>query len=167
MRLQARNRWVPMPAQSLILFLVWLLLNNSVAPGQILLGAFLALVIPLLVAPMQARQPRVLKHGLALRYTLMVIYDIVVANFEVAMRVIGPNSALEPAFVAIPLDIEGALPITLLASTISLTPGTVSAEVSENRRWLYIHVLHLDDETALIEQIKTRYEAPLKEIFGC
>lgn len=167
MKLQTRNRWIPMPAQSFLLFFVWLLLNNSIAPGQILLGAFLAWTIPLLVSPMQARQPRVLRHGLAVRYTLMVMYDILVANFEVAMRVLGPNSRLNPAFVAVPLDLEGALPITLLASTISLTPGTVSAEVSENQRWLYVHALHLEDETALIEQIKSRYEAPLKEIFGC
>jgi len=161
------RRWLPMPAQSLILFLVWLLLNNTLAPGQILLGALLALGIPLLVVPMQMPQPRVRRHLLLLRYTLMVLYDILVANFEVAMRVIGPMRRLQPAFVAIPLDIEGALPITILASTISLTPGTVSAEVSEDRQWLYIHALHMTDEAALIAQIKSRYEAPIKEIFGC
>ncbi|GGC07012.1 monovalent cation/H+ antiporter subunit E [Marinobacterium zhoushanense] len=161
------RRWIPMPAQSLILFATWLLLNNTLAPGHILLGAFLALAIPLLVVPMQAPQPRVRSHLRAVRYTLMVLYDILVANFEVAMRVIGPMSKLQPAFVAVPLDIEGTLPITILASTISLTPGTVSAEVSEDRQWLYIHVLHLTDEAQLIAQIKSRYEAPLKEIFGC
>lgn len=159
--------WLPMPAQSLILFVVWLLLNNTLAPGHILLGALLALLIPLLVAPLQLPQPRVRRHWLAVRYTLMVLYDILVANFEVAARVIGPMRKLRPALVALPLDIEGALPITILASTISLTPGTVSAELSEDRKWLYLHVLHLSDEEALIAQIKARYEAPLKEIFQC
>lgn len=161
------RRWLPMPAQSLILFAVWLLLNNTLAAGHILLGAILALGIPLLVSPMQSPQPRVRSHLRAVRYTLMVLYDILVANFEVAVRVIGPMGKLQPAFVAVPLDIEGAVPITILASTISLTPGTVSAEVSEDRRWLYIHVLHLTDEAQLIAQIKSRYEAPLKEIFRC
>lgn len=162
-----RRRWLPMPAQSLILFVVWLLLNNTLAPGHILLGAVLALGIPLLVAPMQTPQPRVRAHIRAVRYTMMVLYDILTANFEVALRVIGPTKKLRPAFVAVPLDIEGALPITILASTISLTPGTVSADVSEDHRWLYVHVLHLTDEAELIDQIKSRYEAPLKEIFGC
>lgn len=161
------RRLLPMPTQSLILFGVWLLLNNTVAPGHLVLGAVLALLIPMLVAPMQRRQPRVQRHWLAVTYTLKVMYDIIVANFEVAMRVIGPLKALKPAFVAIPLDIEGELPITLLASTISLTPGTVSAELSEDRKWLYVHVLSLGDEQALIAQIKQRYEHPLKEIFGC
>ena len=162
-----RRRWLPMPAQSLILFLVWLLLNNSVAPGHLLLATFFALVIPWLVAPMQMEQPRVVKHWVAVRYTLTVLYDILVANFEVALRVLGPTRKLQPAFVAVPLDVEGALPITILASTISLTPGTVSAEVSEDRQWIYIHGLHLEDERALIDQIKSRYETPIKEIFGC
>lgn len=156
-----------MPAQSLILFLVWLLLNNSLSPGQILLGALLALSIPLLVAPLQRPQPQVRRPGLALRYALRVVWDILVANFEVARRVLGPTSTLRPAFVALPLDIEGELPLTLLASTISLTPGTLSADLSEDKRWLYIHVLHLTDEAALIAEIKQRYEAPLREIFGC
>jgi multicomponent K+:H+ antiporter subunit E len=167
MKLSSPTGWLPMPAQSLILFVVWLLLNNTLAPGHILLGAVLALTIPLLIAPTQAPQPRVVRHWAAVRYVGRVLWDILVANFEVAMRVLGPTRRLQPAFVAIPLDVEGALPITILASTISLTPGTVSAEVSEDRKWLYIHALHLEDEAALIAQIKSRYEAPIKEIFGC
>ena len=161
------RRWLPMPVQSLILFVVWLLLNNSVAPGHLLLAALRALLIPLLVAPLQQPQPVVRRHWLALSYTLKVLYDIVVANFQVAVRVLGPTSRLKPGWIAVPLDIEGSLPITLLASTISLTPGTVSADLSEDAKWLYVHVLDLDDEQALIAQIKQRYEQPLKDIFGC
>ena len=73
---------------------------------------------------------------------------------------------LQPAFVAVPLDIKEELPITLLASTVSLTPGTVSSELSSDHKWLYIHALHVTDEQALIATIKSRYEAPLKEIFA-
>lgn len=167
MKLNAPTGWLPMPAQSLILFVVWLLLNNTLAPGQILLGAVLALVIPLLVAPLQSPQPRVVRHWRAVRYAGLVLWDILVANFEVALRVLGPSRRLQPAFVAIPLEVEGVLPITILASTISLTPGTVSAEISADRKWLYVHALHVEDEAALVAQIKTRYETPIKEIFGC
>ena len=74
---------------------------------------------------------------------------------------------MTPGFVAVPLDIESELGITLLASTVSLTPGTVSAEISEDQQWLYVHALHLEDTEALINEVKTRYETPLKEIFGC
>ncbi|WP_417582721.1 Na+/H+ antiporter subunit E [Nitrincola sp.] len=161
------SSWLPMPVHSLLLFVSWLLLNNSVAPGHLVLAAFLAFTIPLLCAPLKTEQPRVLKPLLAVRYTLRVLGDIVTANIDVAILVLGPMRKLQPGFVAIPLDIKGDLPITLLASTISLTPGTVSAEVSEDHQWLYIHALHITDEQALIAEIKARYEAPLKEIFGC
>jgi multicomponent K+:H+ antiporter subunit E len=163
----SRSFWLPMPIHSLLLFIVWLLLNNTVAPGHIVLSAFLSLVIPILCAPLKTEQPHVRRPLLALKYILKVLGDIVVANVEVAILVLGPVRRLQPAFVAVPLDIKEELPITLLASTVSLTPGTVSSELSSDHKWLYIHALHVTDEQALIATIKSRYEAPLKEIFAC
>ncbi|WP_114417438.1 Na+/H+ antiporter subunit E [Marinospirillum perlucidum] len=162
-----RFRFLPMPMHSVLLFMVWLLLNNTLALGHLLLAAFLALAIPLLVAPLQHTQPSVRRPLLAVKQVLLVLGDIVKANIEVAILVMGPLSRMKPGFVAVPLDIERELPITLLASTISLTPGTVSCELSKDRRFLYIHALNLVDEEELITTIKERYEAPLKEIFGC
>ncbi len=167
MKEKPKFRLFPMPAHSLLLFVVWLLLNNTVAPGHIVLATFFALTIPLLTNRLQDPQPSFQKPWLCLKYVLRVIGDIIVANFEVALLVLGPNRKLTPGFVAIPIDIKHKFPITILASTVSLTPGTVSAEVSSNEHWLYVHVLHLSDEEALISLIKQRYEAPLKEIFKC
>lgn len=162
-----RFRLVPMPVQSALLFVVWLLMNNTLAVGHIFLAATLAFTIPLLVNGLQNPQPTIRKPLLALRYFLLVLMDIVIANMQVAVLILGPLKKIQPGFVAVPLDINQNLPITLLASTVSLTPGTVSCDVSEDKRWLYIHALNLVDEQALIHSIKTRYEAPLKEIFGC
>ncbi len=178
MRLEARFKWLPTPFMSLLLFVVWLLLNNSFAPGHVLLATFLAVVIPLVVSPFSTKQPRIVKPGLALRHLLLVLYDIITANVQVAILILGPTKKLTPGFVKIPLDLTHSMPITILASTVSLTPGTVSAEVyplseslSEDQiteqRFLLIHVLNLTDEQALIDTIKQRYEAPLLEIFQC
>jgi multicomponent K+:H+ antiporter subunit E len=178
MRLEARFKWLPTPFMSLLLFVVWLLLNNSLAPGHLILAAFLAVVIPLVVSPFSTKQPRIVKPGLALRHLLLVLYDIITANVQVAILILGPTKRLTPGFVKIPLDLTHSMPITILASTVSLTPGTVSAEVyplseslSEDQiseqRFLLIHVLNLTDEQALIDTIKQRYEAPLLEIFQC
>jgi multicomponent K+:H+ antiporter subunit E len=167
MRAHPKFRLFPMPAHSLLLFCVWLLLNNSISPGHIVLASFFAFIIPLLTSSLQDPQPKIRRPLLSLRYVLRVIGDIIVANFEVALLVVGPNRKLNPAFVAVPIEIAHKFPITILASTVSLTPGTVSAEVSENNQWLYVHVLNLDDKDALIASIKQRYEAPLKEIFQC
>lgn len=157
----------PMPFHSLLLFVVWLLLNNSISLGQIVLAAFFAITIPLLVNGMRSEQPKLKKPMLAARYFLLVLYDILVANIQVAALVLGPASRLRPGFVAVPIDLSTDVGITLLASTVSLTPGTVSTEVSEDRQWLYVHALHLDNEQDLINEIKQRYERPIKEILGC
>lgn len=162
-----RSRLLPMPVQSLLLFLVWLLMNNTLETGHIVLAAVLAFIIPLAVNRLQHPQPTIQKPLLALRYFMLVLMDIVIANMQVAVLILGPLKKMQPGFVAVPLDITQKLPITLLASTVSLTPGTVSCDVSEDHCWLYVHALNLVDEQELIASIKTRYEAPLKEIFGC
>ncbi|RRJ83813.1 Na+/H+ antiporter subunit E [Aestuariirhabdus litorea] len=157
----------PHPGTSLLLLLVWLLLNNSLSAGQVVLGSLLAVAIPLLTAPLQYPQPTFHKPWIAFLYVLRVVWDIIVSNFQVARQVLGPIGRLRPAFIAIPLDIEAEVAITILANTISLTPGTVSTDLSKDHRWLYVHVLNLEDEEELIRTIKQRYETPLKEIFGC
>ncbi|MBQ4831698.1 Na+/H+ antiporter subunit E [Pseudoalteromonas sp. MMG010] len=178
MRLQGQFKWLPTPIFSLFLFVVWLLLNNSASIGHILLGTILALSIPLITFSFRDRQPTIIKPSLALKQLFIVLYDIVVANIEVALLILGANKKLRPAFIKVPIDLTHDLPITILASCVSLTPGTVSADVypiKENllegeqigQRYLLIHVLDLDDEEALITLIKQRYEMPLKEIFQC
>jgi len=89
------------------------------------------------------------------------------SNIDVARRVLKSNRSLQPGFVAFPLALQGDFPLTVLASTISLTPGTVSVDFSEDKQWLYIHALHITDEQALINNIKQHYEKPLQEIFSC
>jgi multicomponent K+:H+ antiporter subunit E len=160
-------RLLPMPFHSLLLFTIWLLLNNSLSAGHLLLATILAIIIPWGVNSMTTDRPRIQKPMLAISYLFLVLRDILSANFTVALLVIGPVKKLHPGFIAVPLDITSELGITLLASTVSLTPGTVSADISEDKKWLYIHALHLEDSEALIADIKSRYEAPLKEIFGC
>jgi len=157
--------WLPRPVLSLFLLVVWLLLNNTTAPGHILLGGIIALIIPLLTQPLSTSRPRMKQPLLLLKYLLVMLYDIIICNVEVAILICGSMNKLTPGIIAVPLDLTDELPITLLANTISLTPGTVSAELSSDHKWLYVHALHLQDEQAAIEQIKTRYEQPLGEIF--
>jgi multicomponent K+:H+ antiporter subunit E len=164
----------PAPFRSLLLFVVWLLLNNSVALIYLITGTILAWFIPWLTIAFHDQSLRMNGHVgrrfiLSLRYLFVLLWDIVVANAQVVLRVLGPNQALKPGFVIMPLDIKDPLGITVLAGTICLTPGTVSADVyphnSKQPRYLLLHVLDLADETALIAELKQRYERPLLEIF--
>jgi multicomponent K+:H+ antiporter subunit E len=162
-----RNRWLPHPALSVLLLLVWLLLFNTASAGQILLGTFIAVGVPLLNRRFWPEAPKV-GHWLRLsQFVVTVLVDIVIANIAVARLVLGSNSRLHPAVVRVPLDLDDPFAVTLLASTVSLTPGTVSAEISEDRHLLEVHCLDLEDAEALVRTIKDRYEAPLKEIFSC
>ncbi|MFP1681994.1 Na+/H+ antiporter subunit E [Alloalcanivorax sp. C16-1] len=160
------RKLLPFPLLSLFLWLTWLLLNGF-SWGHGLLGLVLAVVLPLGTRPFWPNVPHLRNFPKLVRFVLVVHWDILTANLAVARLILGSPRKLRPAFVEMPLELEDDFAITLLASTISLTPGTVSADVSEDRRTLLIHALDMDDEAELVAQIKQRYERPLKEIFEC
>ncbi len=161
------SRWLPHPALSVFMWALWLLLVNEFSAGHIVLGAILAWLIPFLTHAFWPETTTLRKPLLAIRFVLLVLWDIVIANAVLALRVLGPTKKLQPAFMTLPLDVKEDFTITLLASTISLTPGTVSADLSADRSALLIHILHVDDIDTSITELKRRYETPLKEIFEC
>lgn len=155
----------PHPLLTPILALIWLLLNNSLSPGHILLGLLLGWFIPWFTLRFWPERVRIRRPLTLLRFIAVVLYDIVVANLSVARRILGHPDRLRPAFVSVPLELKTDLAISLLANTISLTPGTVSARLAPDRASLLVHGLHVPDAEALVASIKRRYEAPLKEVF--
>ena len=159
--------YIPNPLNFILLMVFWLLLTHRFTFGNVLLAAMLAWLIPWGVSRVRARVTPVQKPLKFVLFMGLLLRDIIVSNIVVAKQVLGSPERLQPGFVAIPLELKGALPITMLASTISLTPGTVSIEISEDQETLYVHALHVTDETMLVQRIKHRYEQPLKEIFEC
>ena len=160
------DRVLPFPSLSLILWLAWMLLSGFTA-GHALLGAVLAVLLPLTTRPFWPNVPRIRNLPRMFGFVVVVLYDIIVANVSVAIKVLGPLKSLRPGFVEFPIELDDDFAIALLASTISLTPGTVSADVSQDRQTLLIHALDVDDPDALVAEIKQRYERSLKEIFEC
>ena len=160
------KRLLPHPLLSLVLWLGWLALNNSIAPAHILLGAMLGWALPLTGLRLtDGTWPRPHRFLVAARLAVRVLGDIVVSSAEVTRRVLGPESAIRPGFVRVPIDLRDEWAITTLAGIITLTPGTLTADVAEDRSYLLVHALHVDDAAAIVAAIKTRYEAPLKEIY--
>ena len=161
------KRLLPHPLLTPVLWLAWLALNNSIAPAHLVLGALLACVLPLTGLHLtDGTWPHLHRPGLAVRLALRVLRDIVVSNVEVTRRVLGPEAAIKPGFLRVPLDLTDDWAITTLAGIITMTPGTLTADVAADRSYLLVHAFHVDDADAIIASIKTRYEAPLKEIFG-
>lgn len=161
------NRLLPQPLISVAVLATWLLANNSVKPGQVVLAMIFGVTIPLLTAPFWPEYPRVRNWPRLVRMTLIFLYDVVIANVRVAILVLGPVRRLRPSFLRIPLDVTSPFTITVLASMISLTPGTVSSNLSRDRKTLLVHGLDVGDEDDEVRSIKERYERALIEVFGC
>lgn len=159
------KRLFPSLPLSVTVFVFWLLMVGSTAVGHVLLALLLAVMMPLFAARLDREFARIGSLRSLPKMMLVVGWDIIRSNIEVAMRILGPESAITPGFIWVPLDIRNIHGIAALTSIITLTPGTVSAELSPDRRHLLVHCFNLKDAEAAIAQIKQRYEAPLMEIF--
>lgn len=162
---QWRKRWLPSLPLAATVFCFWLLMNDAVTLGHVAMGLVLALLIPPFAARLDREFARIGSLRGAPRMAAILLLDIVRSNVTVARQVLGPEREITPGFVWVPLDIANIHGIAALTSIITLTPGTVSASLSNDRRHLLVHVLNLKDADEVIQQIKTRYEAPLMEIF--
>ncbi len=158
---------LPHPALSTMLLIVWLLMANSITVGGIVLGAIFALVLPKFTQPFWPDRPRMRFGRAFLAFLAIVLFDIVVANFQIAWLILfRRNRDLRARWLVVPIDLATPEAITLLAGTISLTPGTVSSDVSADGRFLLVHALDVGDEAAEIARIKARYEARLQRVFA-
>lgn len=160
------GRLFPHPMLSLTLLLVWFALVNSITVGHLLLGGFLGIVIPIMTSPYWPGRPKLRRPLGMAQYVVMVLWDIVIANIEVAKIILFKKpDEIRSQWVTVPLELTSAEAITVLAGTITMTPGTVSAMLSADGRSILVHCLDTDDPEAVRDEIKTRYERRLKEIF--
>lgn len=158
-------RLFPAPLLSAVLLVTWLLLNG-VSSGHFALALVLAVSIPWFTERFRADRASPQAWPLALRLALTLLWDILISNVQVAWLILGPERRIQPRFVWLPLHIRDPHGIATLAGIITMTPGTLSADLTDDRRFLLVHALNVADEAALIASIRTRYEAPLRRIFG-
>ena len=156
--------WLPHPLLSLLLAALWLLLQQSLAVPQLITAVVLGWLVPRLVAGFLGPASRLHRPALALRFTAVVLWDIVVSNLTVARLVLDPRARPQPAWVKVPLDTQHPLVVTLLATVITTTPGTVSCVIDEAGGFIIVHALDCDDAEAAARAMKDRYEAPLRAI---
>jgi multicomponent K+:H+ antiporter subunit E len=161
-----KPRWLDHPVLSLLLAVTWLLLQQSLAPANLITAAVLGLVVPRLLHGFLGTPTVVRAWPTAVRLLFVVLYDIVVANMTVARIVLWPGSNPQPAWLTVPLDVQHPTAIVLFATIITTTPGTVSCVVDPKRRHILVHALDCHDADAMVADMKARYEAPLKEILG-
>lgn len=159
------SRLIPHPGLSVLLVIVWVVMVGDLSFAALFLAAVVAIAVPRFTAPWWTGRPK-LSLVPAVGYCGVVLWDIVVANFQVAAIILfKPTRALQPAWLTIPLELTTPEAITVFAGTISLTPGTVSADVSACGQYLLVHALHAPDPANEIAKVKARYESRLKAVF--
>ncbi|TMV09647.1 Na+/H+ antiporter subunit E [Ruegeria sediminis] len=160
------RRIFPHPHLTILLTLVWLLLANKPSLNSLLFGLLLGIVIPFITQPYWPDRPKLRNWPMVVEYILVVLWDIVLANIAVARIILFKRDEdREPNWVSIPLELRTPEAITVLAGTITMTPGTVSCDLSAQGHNLLVHCLDAPDPDAVRDQIKSRYERRLKEIF--
>lgn len=160
------KRLFPHPYLSLTLVVLWFMLVNQWKLGSLVMAIVLATILPLVTSAWWPNRARV-RHPLRLlSYTALVFWDIIVANFQVAYVILFiPRDKVQSRWITVPLDLTSPEAISLLAGTITMTPGTLTSDMSACGRALLVHALHAPDPDPVRDQIKSRYEARLKRIF--
>ncbi|MBO0366570.1 MULTISPECIES: Na+/H+ antiporter subunit E [Pseudomonas] len=160
------NRLLPAPLLSIALFALWLLLNLSVSPGNLLLGALLAILAPILLAPLRPQHAHVKRPWVVAKLIGRIGLDVITSNLQVARSVLSAKRRPpRSAFVHIPLALHDVHGLAALSMITTVVPGTVWSELALDRSMLLLHVFDLRDEAQFIEHFKHTYERPLMEIF--
>lgn len=160
-------RWLPYPVVSLGLCVLWLLLNQTVDPANLLFGALLGIAVPLLTRRLQPfGYPRMRKPLVFVRLMGMASVEVVRSCFNVCRIILFRDyRTVKAQFMRIPLDLHDPYGLAMLSCLINMTPGTVWVEILPEGHELSLHVFDLHDAQWWIDTIKTRYERPLIEIF--
>ncbi|RUT32578.1 Na+/H+ antiporter subunit E [Arsenicitalea aurantiaca] len=160
------RRLFPFPLLTLGLLGMWLLLNQTVALGHILLGGAVATGAGLAMAALKPQKPKIGKPLAVLRLLGIVATDVIRSNFAVAgIAIQGKRRKQTSGFMTVPIDMQNRYGLAILSIIMTATPGTVWLNFDAGSGRLLIHVLDLKDEQAWIDIIKNRYERLLMEIF--
>ena len=160
------KRLFPAPWLSLALWLLWLLLNLSLSAGNLLLGAALGFLAPLMFAPLRPLPIRIHRPWVIIKLFFLVCRDVVMSNSAVAWGVLRAGThPPRSKFIKIPLDLRDANGLAALSMITTVVPGTIWSELALDRSVLLLHVFDLDDDAQFIEHFKSAYERPLMEIF--
>lgn len=154
-----------MPGVFLVLALAWVAFTGEVSFGNLLEGAVLSALLLALARFRPGRGFRLSKVPKAIGLLAYFLRELLLANAAVARSVLSPAAPRAPGVVAVPLDLTSDAGIATLANLITLTPGTLSLDVSEDRRTLWVHALHVEDPEAFRREVKEGFERRVKEVF--
>jgi multicomponent Na+:H+ antiporter subunit E len=147
-----------------LLALAWMAVNGSFSFTDLVVGLVLGLLVMSIASPFRAERGYAGRIWQGLGFLLWFLKELWVSSIKVARDILTPSLRARPGVIAVPLDAETDLEITMLACLVTLTPGTLSLDVSADRRTLYIHAMFVDDPDAIRAEIKDGMEKRLLEV---
>jgi multicomponent Na+:H+ antiporter subunit E len=149
---------------NLLMAFIWVTLTGVFTSGQFLVGFILGFFILWLGTRGGERSSYFKKARQVAGFSLFFLWELVKSNLRLAHDVVTPRFRMKPGVVAVPLDVETDEEITLLANLISLTPGSLSLDVSDDRKVLYVHAMFVEDPKAFRREIKEGLERRVMEV---
>lgn len=149
---------------NILLAIVWVFLTGTINATNFAFGFILSFLVLWLINTNKSKSKYFVIIPRLISFTFYFLYELVKANLQVAADVITPKFYMEPGIIKYPLDAESDLEITLLANVITLTPGTLSLDVSNDRKVLYIHAMYVHDKEEFIDSIKNGFEKRILKI---
>lgn len=149
---------------NILLAIAWMLLTGELTAENFIEGLIIGYIILWVSKAALGGTKYFKKIPKAINFFSYFVKELIVANLKVAFDIITPKDYMQPGIVAVPLDVESDMEITLLANLITLTPGTLSLDVSKDKKVLYIHTLYLDDIEKFRSEIKNGIEKRLLEV---
>ncbi|WP_029037364.1 Na+/H+ antiporter subunit E [Salinimicrobium xinjiangense] len=149
---------------NLLLTILWVAVTGTFEPANVLFGFFLSFFLLWMVTRGTGKKSYFKLVPRVISFFFFFLYELVKANLEVAYEVSTPKLNMKPGIVALPLDVKSDFGITLLANLITLTPGTLSLDVSEDKKIMYVHSMYIYDKQEFIKGIKNGFEKRIIEI---
>jgi len=149
---------------NILLAVVWVFLTGTVNATNFAFGFILSYLVLWLISSNDDKRKYFVIGPRIIGFAFYFLYELVKANLQVAAHVVTPKFYMEPGIIKYPLDAKTDLEITLLANVITLTPGTLSLDVSDDRKVLYIHAMYVSDKDEFIDSIKNGFEKRILKI---
>ncbi|CAM3798771.1 Na+/H+ antiporter subunit E [Marinicrinis lubricantis] len=149
---------------NMIIAFVWMFLNNSWNPVHFMMGYALGLGFLFLLRRFISYNFYMRKVWAIFKLIVLFLKELLLSNFDVLAHVLRPKLKISPGVFALKTELKSDWEITALACLITLTPGTLTMEVSPNNQVLYIHALNIDDADELAAQIKGSFEKAIMEV---
>jgi multicomponent Na+:H+ antiporter subunit E len=149
---------------NLILALTWSALQGELNASNVIIGFFLSAAIIYVFRSLFFQPRYFVKVGLGVKLTLVFCRELLMSNLSVLWVVLNPRLRVRSGVIAVPTDLRGDVALTLLANMITLTPGTLTLDISPDRRYLFVHTLNLDDPEDVKRDIHQAFEVYLREL---